>query len=374
MQAYSEQQPLIQPYPQQQQQQPYFHPPQNNNVGGGGVPMGIQPAPPQLVGPYVPPPIPTQFLQMQPTPLGPPEIRVVSTFEIKEGSPTATTTSSEGTLGGVGGLQMDVQDLYENTHWASQNKLNLIFTLAVLGSVVALIVFGLVLPKRNDFDLIICAVVAGVSVVAYYIESACSSTRQYLSGMTNPQGIHGHIHSVRSSPPILCFHVVCYHYETITTVSRDSNGRENVSTRTEKRVTHRESEHFIYDCWDDVSGILIGVGDLYRLTRIRFHKTYVFADEHTQYAWEGQARAIQDRNRCRDTHMDFWHCLDIPGYEHRMLAVNGEKNDLPACLGIGWYSLCSLVFCGYIYRSWFNNISTRQSYEFVKRVKRHHHY
>jgi len=187
MQAYSEQQPLVQPYQQQGQpggipyspeQQPYF---QGQNMGGSAGVGGIQPLP-VPVGPYVPPPIPSQFVQMQSTPLGPPEIRVVSTFEIREGSP-------EGTV-----LHMDPQDIYENTHWATQNKLNLFFTVAVWGSLVALIVFGLVLPKRNEYDLIVCGVVFGVAVIVYYIESACSSTRKYLSGMTDPQGI-------------LCFHV-----------------------------------------------------------------------------------------------------------------------------------------------------------------------
>jgi len=219
----------------------------------------------------------------------------------------------------------------------------------------------------------ICLIIAGVAVVAYFIESGVSPTRQYIWDITNPLGVQHHIHHVRSNSPRLCFHVECYHYHTVTRTVTDSNGKTTSSTHQEKRVTHTESQPFGYDCWDDISGDLIGVGAMYRLTRIRFHKTYVFADEYTRYTWEAEARSIQDRNRFRDTHMDFWHCMDISGHTPRMLAINGNPEDVPKCLGKGFYVLWSFLLCGYCYRSWFHSISTRQTYEFVKRIKRHQH-
>jgi len=213
-----------------------------------------------------------------------------------------------------------------------------------------------------------------IFIIAYFIETCCSPTRQYLSDVTDPNGVQGHIHFVRCNPPHISFHVECYHYETVTETTMDSDGKKTTKTREEKRVTHRESQPFVYDCWDDISGELIGVGHLYRLTRVRFNKSFVFADDLTCRAWEEEARMIQDRNRHRDVHMDFWHTLEIPSFTPRMLAINGPQEDVPKCLGLGYYFVLSLFFCGYCYRSWFHSISTKQSYQFVKRIKRNHHH
>jgi len=294
---------------------------------------------------------------LAPTSLGPMDLRYVSNMSIKEDI-----------------VEVNADDLYENTHWITENKLNLIITLVIVVFLVCVIVFLAQNIPVNSIQTIICLSLCGVGILLYMIESCCSSTRQYLWSVTDPEGIQYHIHRVRSSAPRLCFHVECYHYETYTTTTTDSQGKQTTSTRTEKHVTYRESQPFHYDCWDDISGDLIGVGELYRLTRVRFHKTYVFADEHTREAWEAEARNIQDRNRCRDTHMDFWHCLDIPSYVPRMLAVPGNEPELPRGVGKNWYILSSLLLCGYCYRSWFHSISTRQSYDYVKRIQRHCHH
>jgi len=309
-------------------------------------------------------PFPQQPPQpISPTSLGSPDVRFVSSMEFND--PAIVT--------------IDHDDLYENTHFLMENKLNLFFTIIVLGLLVCLVLFSpwvdILQQGSTNIGLIICGALSGIFLIAYMIESFCSGTRQYLSDITDPVGIQNHIHRVRSNSPHLRFHVECYHYETITTTSRDSNGNTTTSTRQEKRVTHRESQPFLYDCWDDISGELIGVGAIYRLTRVRFHKKFVFADAQTCQSWENEARAFQDRNRYRDVHMNFWHTLDIPDYIPRMLAIMGAKEDVPKCLGLSYFILWTIILCGYCYRSWFHSISTKQSYEYVKRIQRlHRHY
>eukprot|EP01124_Arcella_intermedia_P024716 TRINITY_DN4239_c0_g1_i3.p2 TRINITY_DN4239_c0_g1~~TRINITY_DN4239_c0_g1_i3.p2 ORF type:complete len:391 (+),score=20.68 TRINITY_DN4239_c0_g1_i3:40-1212(+) len=285
--------------------------------------------------------------------LGPESVRYTPTIEVPIGPP------------GTPPLQIDPNDLYENTPWWSENKLNLFFTICVFGGL------GFFLYTLMHQHLLAAGgAVFGVLALIYYIEASCSGTRKYLSSMTTPEGIHHYIHRIRSTYPRIRFHVECYHHETRHRTRTDADGKTHHETYTEKVVTHRESEEFFYDIWDDVSGQLVGVGDMYRFTRVRFHKLYVFADEYTRGCWENHVQSIQHRNRHRDSHMDFWSTFDIPDYQDRLLAINGDNTDIPTCLGLGWYALCSIFFVGYIYRSWFHNLSTKQSYDFVKRIRK----
>jgi len=337
--------------------------PPNNTINSPLLQPQIQPQTNPIQPVYDPTsPVPT-------VPLGTPDVRFVSSLEI---SPDPNVV-----------ITVDHDDLYENTSFLTENKLNLGFTIAVVALLVCVIVFSPPVDVLHQWGssgigisipFIICCAFMGIFWIAYLIETCCSGTRQYLSEISTPTGVHNHIQRVRSNYPILSFHVECYHYETITTSSTDSNGQTTTSSRTEKRVTYRETQHFAYDCWDDISGELLGVGAIYRLTRIRYHKTHVFADENTCRAWEAEAQAIQNRNRHRDTHMSFWHSMEIQDYTPRMLAITGAMEDAPMCLGLGWYVVWSLVMFGYCYRSWFHCISTKQNYEYVKRIKRNRYY
>jgi hypothetical protein len=288
-------------------------------------------------------------------PLGPEDVRFIPNIEIPE-------------KGGF--VEIPMEELYENTHWITENKVNLVFTLGVFG------VLGAFLwsVAAKSSAMLYLGIALGVVCLIYYIESIVSSTRKYLWTVTNPRGVHEYIRTIKDTPIRIVLHVECYHYETRYHTSTDSEGKTTTTTTTEKVVTYYGTEEFCYDYWDDISGQLLGVGELYRLTRVRFHRRFVFADQETQHAWEHQCRSFQHRHRHRDVEMTFWHTVGIHGYEPRLLAICGDAQDIPQCVGISWYSLCSLLFLGYFYRSWFHTISTRQSYEFIKRLKKHHHH
>jgi len=196
----------------------------------------------------------------------------------------------------------------------------------------------------------------------------CSASFKYLRGVKDPEGIQVHIQKIKQSSPNIYFTVECYHYETTTTTYTDANGNTQTQTQTERVVTYRETQPFRYNAWDDISGELVGVGLYYRVTKIRFSKIYVFADEHTQLCWSAAARDIQDRNRHRDTHMDFWHGYSINGYKGRKLAL-ADPEKPPLGLNMSVYVLSSLFLFGYCFRSWFHSISTKQRFQYKKRVQ-----
>jgi len=266
-----------------------------------------------------------------------------------------------------------VDHLYENRHWINSNKWNLFFTIYILAGI-GIMIWCLIPSDDNvcyvsGFGPWVVVGLTGAGVLIYWLESfCCSASCKYLSSVKDPEGLQGHINTIKSKSPRIQFTVECYHYETHTTTTTDANGNTTTTTHTERVVTYRETQPFRFTTWDDISGELIGVGAKYRVTKVRFSKKYVFADEHTRKCWEAAYADIQSRNRHRDTHMDAWHGFSINGYRGRMLAMV-DPDDPPVCLEMVWYVLSSLVLLGYCFRSWFHNISTKQRFKYIKRVK-----
>jgi len=266
-----------------------------------------------------------------------------------------------------------VDHLYENKHFIHSNKWNLFFTIYTLVGI-AIIIWCFIPSDDNvcyasGFGNWVALGLTGAGILIYWIESfCCSASCKYLNDVVDPEGIQVHINTIKTKSPSIHFTIECYHYETYTTTTTDANGNVTTQTRTERVVTYRETQPFRYSEWDDISGELIGVGAKYRVTKVRFSKKYVFADEHTRNCWEAAYNDIQSRNRHRDVHMDAWHGFSINGYRGRMLAMV-NPDEPPMCLKLVWYVLSSLVLFGYCFRSWFHSISTKQRFKYIKRVK-----
>jgi len=133
-------------------------------------------------------------------------------------------------------------------------------------------------------------------------------------------------------------------------------------------VTHSETQAFRYNRWDDISGDLVGVGAIYRVTKVKFQMTYVFADQHSQNKWDSEYSNFKARNENRDTHFNAWHTFEIRGFRSRKLALVGI-DEPPCCLNLTWYFITSLILWGYCFRAWFHSISVKQRYKYIKRVK-----
>jgi len=272
-----------------------------------------------------------------------------------------------------GFIVIHADNLYENTPWYKSNKSVLVLTILFVVGLIATV--ACVIPGTDNkcytFNTgwIIAISATACIVFIYIIESfACSATCKYLNSTTDLDGIDAHIDKVKNRPPYIYFSVECYHFETTTTTTRDSNGNTTTSTKTERVTTYTETQPFRYDNWDDISGNIIGVGLLYKITKIRFSKTYIFSDSHTQDRWRAEYRDIQDRNRHRDQCMDAWHGFSIKGYKGRVLTLNDPDNP-PPCMALWSYVLCSLSLVGYCYRVWFHSLCTKQRFCYVKRIK-----
>jgi len=273
-------------------------------------------------------------------------------------------------------------DIYENTNFCLSNRWNLTFSVFLLAglSIITwcfLPVTTMSDPMNNTGNACYDSgyggwVAVGLTLtiaVLYWIESfCCSASFQYLTGVKDEEGLQDHIRKIKSVPPNIFFTIECYHYETHTYTTTDSNGNTSVNTSTQRVVTYRETQPFRYRVWDDLSGELIGVGALYRVTKIRFGKSYVFAEQHTQQCWEAAKNDIQNRNRHRDSHMDFFHGFSLAGYRGRKLSLT-DPDYPPTCLSLAWYCVCSVFFVGYCFRSWFHSISTKQRFMYKKRVQ-----
>jgi len=264
-----------------------------------------------------------------------------------------------------GGVEKELIE-YDATPWYKTNFFCLFFSIATLTSLCFFIYSEFF--SVNPQEILGGRVSLGVCYGLYFIEAFfVSTTPRYLWNQTDPEGIDVYVDRVKCVPPQVVFHVECYHYETHYRTVTDSNGNTRTESYTEKVVTHRASENLQFSTWNDVSGELKGVGTEYRMTRCRFKKSYMFADERSRDAYEYQWDYFKKTNN-RDTHMDAWIHFHINGYIARKLAIVGE-HEMHCCVHLAWYLVSSLFLGSYIYRSWFQDMSVKQSFEFVKCIK-----
>ena len=113
-----------------------------------------------------------------------------------------------------------------------------------------------------------------------FIEHFFCKEYQYLANLRDVSSSARTIRNLRSTKPVIIFHIQCYHYETryrtITETKRDAQGRSRTETRTEsyqQRVnTHRANEMYHYDRCEDISSDGLDGINCQGVTRIRLTK------------------------------------------------------------------------------------------------------
>lgn len=106
------------------------------------------------------------------------------------------------------------------------------------------------------------AVVLMISLVAYFMEAANSSTARYLRNSLTPDEVDQYLDSIRAVIPRVIWDIECFHYRTVRRVdyssssSNDEDGNDrnvpHVREETEKIVTHRASAEYSFDKYVDM--------------------------------------------------------------------------------------------------------------------------
>lgn len=138
-----------------------------------------------------------------------------------------------------------------------------------------------------------------------------------------------------------------------------------METYTVRVNTHRSSQHYRFDTWDDVSGQLPSLTD-YKLTKLTIGKRWMFADAFTEADYH-QRRSLFIQFNDRDVSYDFSTKLRIPGHREKILA-EVQPGATPAFLNMGMYWFMNVLGLGLIFRWYFTAISGQRDFNLIKRV------
>jgi hypothetical protein len=171
-----------------------------------------------------------------------------------------------------------------------------------------------------------------VSYVGYLITNSLSSTCKYIFNKQKTETIHELMRRIFINPPKVSFHVECYHYETRTTTTRDSDGNTKTESTEEKVVTYSEVRAFNYYTWRDTSGLFLL--DSHKVFR-NFLKTYIklhidldveFADDITKSDYYRTKEEFYNQNKHRDTHISLTELKNVEGLKtHNMVRITDKE-------------------------------------------------
>jgi hypothetical protein len=176
--------------------------------------------------------------------------------------------------------------------------------------------------------------------------------------------------SLFKANPKVSYSVQCYHYETRTYTTTDSNGNSSTHTETYRVNTFSDTEEFIYNSSKDVSGVFIM--DMNKVVLdpkkyyIKLHLTTNIypSNDGTDLDYKMRRDAFYDRNRYRDQHMDTHEHKTIPNYtEFNMVSV-GEQRPF----GINWptYFFISLLGFAELYKMYIDHFCVSQDFTISK--------
>jgi len=211
----------------------------------------------------------------------------------------------------------------------------------------------------------------GISYVIYIILEFCSPTCSYLINKQIDQGMYEKMGKLFSTPPVINFYAECYHYETHTYTTRDSEGKTQTHTETRKVVTHTDSYNMPYYSTKDVSGLFLLRMDIAQAKEKAFIKLHLqkeinFADAISYSDYLTQKDLFWRRNRFYDVHMDFRETRYIPGMDKHNLVKIGKEE--PFSVKIGWYILAVLLTFGQFYKWWVDSFCVFQNFKIRKLV------
>jgi len=222
-------------------------------------------------------------------------------------------------------------------------------------------------------------------VLAYSLEVALSSTRQYLSSINESEDIISFVKRMKLTPPVVGFGIVCSHLEerletatgdtwrssTVEGTSTDDTwrnlfelgssydawrrwcskerGRDPV---VEEVATWRVTEDFEYDYWKDRTGNSDWLRNQ-RYTVIKLHVTKaecpMFMDAQTEAAYGLQKRDFLNAHRKLDQRFGLYDYVEVAGYQPIVLGLRSD-DCRPWWLSVKAFYLVSLLGLTWPYR------------------------
>eukprot|EP01083_Nonionella_stella_P096057 269876_1 len=141
-------------------------------------------------------------------------------------------------------------------------------------------------------------ILGGIAVI-YWIECCCAGTGKYLRHILTGSGAKDFVANIRRKEAQISWHVAYYIWReerrTVHYNDKDGNRKSRQETHWHKEYIHRASMPYNYSTCYDVSGQLLGL-DIYNVTKLKFHKTYGFADQESRNDYSFRKRAFRNDN------------------------------------------------------------------------------
>lgn len=245
-----------------------------------------------------------------------------------------------------------------------------------------LLVLGLMLCMGcylfyNEMPLKVWLILA---CIVYLIEAlAMNPTARALRHMSDANDLVAHIAGVKGSRPVPIIEASCWHWETRTRDTVDSQGRRRTETFEGKVYSQTFTESLAVGDWADTSGDVVdGVG-YFPLLQIHFELAWHAADEETVRTHDAARQVLHHRADAADRHHDFREFLRLSdgagtrnGLKLTDMMCSSAENK-PAWLGLKQYVLASLLGFSWPYRFWLARHSIKGDFAFSKEVWSHTH-
>ena len=205
---------------------------------------------------------------------------------------------------------------------------------------------------------ILLIVFESILYIFYVIFQFCSPTFHYLRHKRSDENLSDKMKQLFQAPPQIQFVCECYHYETRTYTTYDSNGRSRTETRTERVVTRVAKRFFNYYSSRDVSGLFNLnydqsdiEGKLY--VKLELFTNIDFADAVTYSDYIKQKEDFCEENRYYDTYMDFFQHDIINGLTNYNLISITKDN--PCGMSVFWYVIFIFLGIVQLYKAYINS-------------------
>ena len=225
------------------------------------------------------------------------------------------------------------------------------------------LIVSLVIPEIYFY------VILGLVYLIYIILEFCSPTSRYLCNKNSSQGIYEKMSTYFQTRPVINWTCECYHYETRTYTSTDSNGNVTTHTTTEKVVTCRGNENMSYYSSRDVSGLFLLNCDEANINKKHYIKLELFdnidfADSATVTDYQIQKNAFISYYQNMDVHFDYWENRYVPGLiQYNLVNIREEE---AGCMNFGLFFLFTILSFAELYKLYFDSKCVHQEYTIKK--------
>ena len=211
----------------------------------------------------------------------------------------------------------------------------------------------------------------GVFYLVYISLEFCSLTAKYLCNKSSDLGMYYKMGRLFQTPPDIIFYCECYHYETHTYSTTDSEGNTQTYTRTEKVVTYKETYQVPYYSARDVSGLFYlncdkADAEKKYYIKLELKEEINFADAISLYDYEREKSEFWRRNRFRDIHFYFKESRVIPGLKYHNLVK--LKTNEPCMINFFWFFVFTMFTFGEFYKLYFESVCIFQRFKVRKIV------